>query len=329
MFQFDITIIIPVFNDENNIIYLLDSISSQENVNFEVIIINDGSTDNSLEVIKEYEKRDNRIRIFNQENRGVSIARNYGIKYARGEWILFVDSDDWLKPQILRKWLDQAIEQRLDVLIGNGVSFTEDPFSQGNRRITRRQPYGRVLTGKEWIKYCVECREWPHFFWLQLIKKELIINNQLSFMENIFHEDILWTINLSLIANRIGFCEEQLYCYRHNLQSITRSRESKKLYYRADSYITVVNSIIKISKEIKGERSLKRSLSRHAIREVGSFFILYRKKIHDPSLKKLLAKRFIDQIGLRDLLPGVHNYHELWFIIRCNLVLILRRFMDE
>ncbi|EYU17368.1 glycosyltransferase [Photorhabdus aegyptia] len=327
MFQFDITIIIPLFNNESYIACLLDSISVQENVNFEVVIINDGSTDNSLEVINEYKKRDNRIRIFNQENRGVSIARNDGIKYARGEWILFVDSDDWLKPQTLRKWLDQAIEQKLDVLIGNGVSFTEDPFSQENRRITRRQPYGRVLTGKEWIEYCVECREWPHFVWLQLIKKELIINNQLSFKDNTLHEDILWTINWSLIANRIGFCEELLYCYRHNLESITRSKEIKKLYHRADSYITVVDSIINISKEIKGEKSLRRSLSRHAIREVGSFFILYRKRIKDPTLKKLLAKRFIEKIALRDLLPGVHNYHELWFITRCNLILVLRRFM--
>lgn len=327
MFQFDITIIIPLFNNENYISCLLDSISAQENINFEVVIINDGSTDNSLEVINEYKKRDNRIRIFNQENRGVSIARNDGIKYARGEWILFVDSDDWLKPQTLRKWLDQAIEQKLGVLIGNGVSFIEDPFSQENKRITRRQPYGRILTGKEWIEYCVEYREWPHFVWLQLIKKELIINNQLSFKDNTLHEDILWTINLSLIANRIGFCEELLYCYRHNLESITRSKEIKKLYHRADSYITVVDSIVNISKEIKGEKSLRRSLSRHAIREVGSFFILYRKRIKEPALKKLLAKRFIEKIALRDLLPGVHNYHELWFIIRCNLILVLRRFM--
>ncbi|OWO82237.1 hypothetical protein B5C26_11650 [Photorhabdus luminescens] len=111
------------------------------------------------------------------------------------------------------------------------------------------------------------------------------------------------------------------------MESITRSREIKKLYHRTDSYITVVDSIIKISKEIKGEKSLKRSLGRHAIREVGSFFILYRKSIQDPSLKKLLAKRFVEKIALRDLLPGVHNYHELWFIIRCNLILVLRRFM--
>ncbi|PQQ42691.1 glycosyl transferase [Photorhabdus luminescens] len=328
MFQFDITIIIPLFNNESYIACLLDSISVQENVNFEVVIINDGSTDNSLGVINEYKKRDNRIRIFNQENRGVSVARNHGIKYARGEWILFIDSDDWLKPQILRKWLDQAIAQKLDVLIGNGVSFTEEPYLQENKRITRRQPYGRILTGKEWIEYCVECREWPHFVWLQLIKKELIINNQLSFKDNTLHEDILWTINLSLIANRIGFCEELLYCYRHNLESITRSKEIKKLYHRADSYITVVDSIINISKGIKGEKSLRRSLSRHAIREVGSFFILYRKRIQDPALKKLLAKRFIEKIALRDLLLGVHNYHELWFIIRCNLILVLRRFME-
>ncbi|MBS9431726.1 glycosyltransferase [Photorhabdus hainanensis] len=327
MFQFDITIIIPLFNNESYIACLLDSISVQENVNFEVVIINDGSTDNSLGVINEYKKRDNRIRIFNQENRGVSVARNHGIKYARGEWVLFIDSDDWLKPQILRKWLDQAIAQKLDVLIGNGVSFTEEPYLQENKRITRRQPYGRVLTGKEWIEYCVECREWPHFVWLQLIKKELIINNQLSFRENTLHEDILWTINLSLIANRIGFCEELLYCYRHNLESITRSKEIKKLYHRADSYITVVDSIINISKGIRGEKSLRRSLNRHAIREIGSLFILYRKRIQDPALKKLLAKRFIEKIALRDLLSGVHNYHELWFIIRCNLILVLRRFM--
>ncbi|MBS9442313.1 glycosyltransferase [Photorhabdus heterorhabditis] len=328
MSQFEISIIIPIFNEENNIVYLLDSISSQENINFEVIIINDGSTDNSLKVLEEYKNRDNRIRIINQENRGVSIARNHGIEYARGEWVLFVDSDDWLKPQILKKWLDQAIAQRLDVLIGNGVSFTENPLSPDNKKVTHKQPHGSVLTGKEWIEYCVECREWPHFVWLQLIKKELILDNQLSFAENTFHEDILWTINWALIANRIGFCKELLYCYRNNPKSITRSTEIKRLYHRADSYITVVDSIIKISKAIKDKKSLRRSLSRHAIREVGSFFILYRKKIQDPALKKLLAKRFVHKIFLSDLLPGVHNYHELWFIIRCKLILVLRSFMN-
>lgn len=99
--QPELSVIVPVYNTETFITTCLDSILSQKGVNMEVIIVNDGSTDNSVDILKRYAKQDSRIRYECQKNQGLSVARNTGLRSAVGKYVLFVDSDDWLLPDSL------------------------------------------------------------------------------------------------------------------------------------------------------------------------------------------------------------------------------------
>ena len=109
-----VSVIIPVFDTECYLPTCLDSILNQTLDNIEIICINDGSTDNSLEILKNYQKKDNRIKIINKDNEGQGVARNIGIDNAVGEYIAFVDSDDFIKEDMLEKLYESSKNNNLD-----------------------------------------------------------------------------------------------------------------------------------------------------------------------------------------------------------------------
>ena len=96
-----VSVIIPVYNGEKTIEKCINSIINQSYKDLEIIIVNDGSTDNTYEICQKYSQKDDRIQVINQENKGVCLARNIGIKFSKGDYIQFVDSDDWLEPSII------------------------------------------------------------------------------------------------------------------------------------------------------------------------------------------------------------------------------------
>ncbi|WP_286145939.1 glycosyltransferase family 2 protein [Shigella sp. FC1967] len=108
-----ISVIVPMFNEASRITRLLDSLITQTFTEFEVIIINDGSTDNSVEIATPYCEKDARFKLYHQTNKGLSSARNYGLQNANGEWIAFFDSDDFIKPELLSHWYQLAVTQHL------------------------------------------------------------------------------------------------------------------------------------------------------------------------------------------------------------------------
>ena len=110
-----VSIIVPIYNTERYLCKCLESIRTQTYSDIEVIMVDDGSTDGSKNVANSYAERDNRFRLFSQENAGVSAARNHGLDVAGGEYILFIDSDDWLEPQMIEKLVDQMIEYHVDI----------------------------------------------------------------------------------------------------------------------------------------------------------------------------------------------------------------------
>ena len=95
-----VSVIIPVYNTAPYLRQCLDSVCKQTLQNIEIICINDGSTDNSAEILQQYEEKDSRVCVITQENKGIAVARNIGLQYARGQYIGFVDSDDWIEPNM-------------------------------------------------------------------------------------------------------------------------------------------------------------------------------------------------------------------------------------
>lgn len=318
-----VSIILPVFNAEKRLPRLLDSLLQQSFGSIEVIAIDDGSDDKSVEILKRYAKKDQRLYVIRQENSGVSSARNRGLSEARGRWIYFVDSDDFLYPDAIDTWYRYAEKNDVDFLIGNAYLGTEVnhalSISPANV-LLKYQPWGVFLSGRDWIIYGVEHKEWPHYVWLQFIKRDLIINHGISFPAGILHEDIIWTIDLALHAKRIGFYDTPLYCYCRNQDSLTSNSLKNKINLRAKSYLVVLKHI-KNRLETIEDRKLKQVLRKQLNRECGHFLGLIRKKIDDAELKKELAQDFFNKKLLPELFGGSGDFHGLWRAIRCLFVM--------
>lgn len=124
-----ITLILPIFNGEKYISRCIDSVLNQTYKNFELIIINDGSTDKSLNIIKKYAKKDNRIKIINKKNEGVSIARNIGIENSTGDFITFIDADDYLEIEALETMINLASKYKVEIVRTSYVLETNNKFA--------------------------------------------------------------------------------------------------------------------------------------------------------------------------------------------------------
>ena len=124
-----ISIIVPIYNAEEHLDKCVESILEQTEINLEIILVDDGSKDNSFEICKKYEKMDQRVKVIHQENAGVSAARNHGIEIAEGEYIGFVDSDDWIEPVMYQRLLKEAKEKNADVVMCDATTvYFDGPF---------------------------------------------------------------------------------------------------------------------------------------------------------------------------------------------------------
>ena len=129
-----VSIIVPVYNAEDYIKKCISSICTQSVSELQIILVDDGSTDNSLEICRQLQKNDNRIEVFHQENQGASAARNKGMQLANAEWVMFVDSDDWLEENAVQTLCEEASHADSDIIMGmivNNYSFSDEDAADG------------------------------------------------------------------------------------------------------------------------------------------------------------------------------------------------------
>lgn len=211
-----ISIIIPVFNVEKYLGRCLDSLILQTYSNLEIICINDGSEDNSLKVLNKYSKKDYRIKIIEQENQGQSHARNTGLKSAKGEYISFVDSDDWVSLTLYKKFVNalNQSDKEFDTYMFNYTSYYEKPNI--NQVVNRNglDAYNWELKPDN-IYTPNDCKD-PFSgnmgIWNKIYKKELL--NNIEFEENYIFEDQLFHLQTFLDSNSIYINYEVQYFYR-------------------------------------------------------------------------------------------------------------------
>lgn len=219
-----VSVVVPVYNVEKWLSECLDSIIDQTFTDFEVICIDDGSSDNSWDIMQEYASKDNRIKIYkNDSNRGLSYTRNRGIDLASGEYIQFLDSDDMLSRQALEKCVDLADADNLDMLLFDYEYLIEDDFEGKRKKPDLHNYYGieGVWTGKNLFKKLeLEWRFTVHacfkFFRLNFLKV-----NDFRFHEGIVHEDYLFSFNCMMKAKKIRCLDQEIYIYRRRKGAIT------------------------------------------------------------------------------------------------------------
>lgn len=233
-----ISVIVPVYNSETYLPVCLQSLMGQTLREMEFIIIDDGSTDRSGEIMEEFARQDGRFRVIHQENKGLGNARNVGLEMACGKYIAFVDSDDWVIYKAYERLLAVAEKFQVEILQADLVYAFE-----GGRRINPfkrkdQTPFHDVLSGKDCFIQLNEAHVFNPMVVVYLYRRDFIEQHSFRFAP-ILHEDVLWSLIAMCLADRVKVFDFQFYAYRQHSASITHakcysSERSASLFYVAD-----------------------------------------------------------------------------------------------
>ncbi|WP_374286007.1 glycosyltransferase [Lactococcus sp.] len=229
-----ISVVVPVYKVEKYIEECIKSIINQTYTNIEVIIVDDGSPDNSIEVIKDL-LEDKRLRVISQKNQGLSAARNTGIRAASGEFLSFIDSDDKVKPEFLESLYKKATETKADVVRGAFRDF-EGKIPEGWVSDFNIEP----STGIEALKSFLD-KNVSFVVWSSLYRTTFLKENKLKFMEGILLEDGDFTTRTYINATTVATIEEANYCYRVRPGSILTTNNAQRM---SESEQKVIRSFI-------------------------------------------------------------------------------------
>jgi len=221
------SIIVPVYNDEIKLPRCLDSIISQSFTDFECLLVNDGSTDNSPAICDVYAKKDPRIRVFHKNNEGISKTRQFGINNSTGRFTVFVDSDDWIGPELLQKAVQTINTANPDIIF---MDFY-DENSPGKEHYVSQNI--SVLDIDTVIHHVFEQNLYS-CLWNVIIKRDLYLINNISFIEGInYGEDSLFVIELLLNNPNIQYLNGAFYHHTFNHNSFTRKNKKNRYIERS------------------------------------------------------------------------------------------------
>ena len=241
-----ISVIFPIYNVEEQLRRGIESVLEQTYKDFELLLVNDGSTDSSLHICREYAKKDSRIIVIDQINQGVSAARNTGIENAKGQWIAFVDPDDYIHPNYLLRLMSVVSETGADIAVCN-YHIVHEEFDEF-RQIEKTNPV--VMTGVESLN---------NFFgsdytrnicpWGKLVKKEL--HSGLVYPVGRVQEDAHITYQLFAKATKVAYIDEYLYHYYQRKNSIMNHPAKNKFLSRRNDALHAQSEMIEFFQDEK------------------------------------------------------------------------------
>lgn len=250
-----LSIIIPVFNIEKYLSKCLESILNQPFKDFEIICVNDGSSDGSLGILQKYKQKDERVVIIDKANEGSGVARNTALAIARGEYVFFVDGDDWLEGNSISRMIAEADRLDTDILIFGGLSCYELPSprplgereefvreqdeltnsGEGTKYQKQSGGYSVDKLPKKYLNKIFSAEEikkdvfkFPSTAWTKLYKREFLVKNDIKFQLIKVGQDQLPFFHSMITAQRIALLPENLYCYRKNRKGAVTAVKKKK-----------------------------------------------------------------------------------------------------
>jgi len=246
-----ISIIIPIYNTEKYLARCLDSIISQTYSNVEIILVNDGSRDNSLKICKEYQNTDNRIKVIDKVNEGVSVARNHGLEVATGDYVGFVDPDDWIEPNMYESMFRTINKNKCNIAFCN--YFKDNKFSSSPKKFKfKKNILGKLDIIDELIGNMIGIEDIiPKYYnimgcvWRCLYRKEFIDKHNLRFKPGItIMEDLIFTIEALIYCDKVCIDHSILYHYMQN-KSSSLHKYNQKMWIDQISVHDTLESMLK------------------------------------------------------------------------------------
>jgi glycosyltransferase involved in cell wall biosynthesis len=309
-----ISIIVPIFKVEKYLPKCIESIQNQTYKNIEIILVDDGSPDSCGEICESYSKKDPRIKVIHKVNGGLSDARNAGLNVANGDYVLFLDSDDYIDEQTCEKMLISLNNEEVDVLYGNCTWIYNDREVVVKRRnITEYLVYN----GYDFLKTELKTGSFSMQAWLGLFRRDFLIKNNLFFKFGILHEDEQWTPRVLLAASKVKYIDFSFYNYVIREDSITQKKDQTR---NASSLLDICYDLNNYYDRVK-DLELKRLLDQYLLKLfLKAVYIGYKygdknqldidkKFVHG---KAITIKENIRVIIFNISVYGYCNLHEQW-----------------
>lgn len=218
------SVVVPIYNVERFLPKCIESIIYQTYRDLEIILVNDGSPDHCLQIAERYAEKDDRIKVISQDNGGLSAARNTGLSAATGEYVSFIDSDDWIEPDMFEELVSYIHRYPADI-----VCFR---LQFDNLVLNKQTVYGRTfdcveLVGDTILKDTLLVKNIPTAVWAKIYRRDFLLHNQLWFEPGIVNEDTLFSIQTACCAERVGFVDHIFYHAIEREGSISRSSQER------------------------------------------------------------------------------------------------------
>lgn len=274
MKKIDISIIVPIYNAEKHLNKCIDSLVNQTKKEIELILVNDGSTDNTENIIKNY--NDNRIKYFSNKNQGIGKTRNFGIEKAKGKYIMFCDSDDYYEKDACEKMFNKANEEKLDLVICDFFINHEN----GNITEERLPSFVNTpLKKKTSLIRTINLSPWNKIYLTKFIK-----DNNIKFEETLKYEDAPFVVEALIKANKIGKIDE---CFMHYLV-----HDNSETTIRDRRCFDIIKIVDIIREKCKNKEYLQEDLKKWMVRVITNYTIQQRYQVNKKDGMEFIDEAF-------------------------------------
>jgi heptose III glucuronosyltransferase len=261
--QPQLSLVVPVYNVAPYLPRCLESLAALNPQPDEIIVVDDGSTDDCPAILAGFAPRLPQMRVIRQENGGLSAARNTGLDAARGKYLAFVDSDDFVSPDAYAEALKLAEDEQLDMVLLNANYHFEN--REMDYAIYADAEPTEVIPGCEWLRRRLRAGRFLHMVWMHLYRRDFIESNGYRFVPRLIHEDVIWTTQALLAARRVRYTGHIAVHYRIPLRSFTPEQSQRRLQVIVDSSVVNAEALGAMCATLNDDPELCRLLEHHMV----------------------------------------------------------------
>lgn len=270
-----LSLVIPVYNVAPYLPRCLESLAALSPAADEIVVVDDGSTDDCPHILAGFASRLPQMRVIRQENGGLSAARNRGLDAASGKYLAFVDADDFVEPDAYAEALDQAEACQLDMVLFNARYHYEGRHP--DRAVYPDAAATGIIPGREWLRQRLKAGRLLHMVWMHLYRREFIEANRLRFVPRLIHEDVIWTTQALLAATRCCFLPRISVNYRLPVRHATAEARQKRLETVVESSVINARTEAKLASQLLADSELQALMSHRLVDGALSIFHLLAK----------------------------------------------------
>lgn len=307
-----ISVIIPVYNVEKYLPQCINSVLEQSYQNFEIILVNDGSKDTSGAICDNYSKKDSRIKVIHQENAGASAARNTGLKIVSGEYVYFLDGDDWLERNAFEEMVKSMQKEQTDFVFFDAYSIDENSGNISKKHYSHKETY-KNGKGHEIMKQLLTNKEFHVAPWSMFFRTKFLMQSKIYFEEGIIYEDMLFAYQVFSMAQKVAYVPAYLYFRRYRENSVMTSKVVQKNFVSA---VKVYEQVRDYSEKLTDDRRCDEYIVKCAYNAINVYDRLSskdKKTYQDEYIR--MKRNIVSNQAYGDRALQLRCYGKIWWFI--------------